>query len=153
MKVSLSQNQKTLILIISSHLMDAYYHLKMRVLTFFFTTCVFHHIEFNLHNNLFKEIHRVLKKKGRFYIFEHNPWNPVTQKMVNTCPFDKDAILLKPSYTKKTLLSLFNNQVTNYILFFPRHRIFNFFIRFEYLLRKIPLGGQYYTKTLMKNLY
>ena len=113
-----------------------------------FTACVFHHIEFNLHNNLFKEIHRVLKKKGRFYIFEHNPWNPITQKMVNTCPFDKDAVLLKPNYTKKILQKTFDNQSTNFILFFPRHKIFSIFIRFEYLLRKIPLGGQYFSKAI-----
>jgi len=37
-----------------------------------FTSMVFHHISFDLHEKLMLEIHRVLKKGGRFYIFEHN---------------------------------------------------------------------------------
>ena len=110
-----------------------------------FTACVFHHIDFKLHENLFKEIYRVLKPGGKFYIFEHNPWNPVTRHIVNTCPFDEDAVLLTPSYTKKTLNKIFKNSITNYILFFPRHKLFTPFINLEGLLTKIPLGGQYYT--------
>ena len=113
-----------------------------------FTACVFHHIEFQYHENPLKEIYRVLKKNGKFYIFEQKPWNPITQKMVNTCPFDKDAVLLKPNYTKKILQKTFDNQSTNFILFFPRHKIFSIFIRFEYLLRKIPLGRQYFSKAI-----
>jgi ubiquinone/menaquinone biosynthesis C-methylase UbiE len=112
-----------------------------------FTACVFHHIDFKLHENLFSEIHRVLKPGGKFYIFEHNPWNPVTRHIVNTCPFDEDAVLLTPSYTKKTLNKIFKNSITNYILFFPRHKLFTPFIKLEGLLEKIPLGGQYYTIT------
>ncbi|MFN5443177.1 MAG: class I SAM-dependent methyltransferase, partial [Crocinitomicaceae bacterium] len=110
-----------------------------------FTACVFHHIDFKLHENLFNEIYRVLKPSGKFYIFEHNPWNPVTRHMVNTCPFDEDAVLLNPNYTKKALNKIFNNSITNYILFFPRHKLFSPFIKLEGLLSKIPLGGQYYT--------
>jgi ubiquinone/menaquinone biosynthesis C-methylase UbiE len=113
-----------------------------------FTACVFHHIEFKLHENLMKEIQRVLKKGGRFYIFEHNPWNPITQRMVNTCPFDKDAILLKPTYLQKLILKIFNNQETNFILFFPRHKLFQIFIKFEKYLKKIPLGGQYFVRAI-----
>lgn len=110
-----------------------------------FTACVFHHIDFKLHENLFTEIFRVLKPGGKFYIFEHNPWNPVTRHIVNTCPFDEDAVLLTPNYTKKTLNKIFKNSITNYILFFPRHKLFTPFIKLEGLLKKIPLGGQYYT--------
>jgi ubiquinone/menaquinone biosynthesis C-methylase UbiE len=110
-----------------------------------FTACVFHHIDFKLHENLFNEIYRVLKPNGKFYIFEHNPWNPVTRHMVNTCPFDEDAVLLTPNYTKKILNKIFKNSITNYILFFPRHKLFTPFIKLEGLLTKIPLGGQYYT--------
>jgi len=109
-----------------------------------FTACVFHHIDFKLHQNLFKEIYRVLKQGGKFYIFEHNPWNPVTRHMVNTCPFDEDAVLLNPIYTKKTLNKIFKKSIINFILFFPRHKLFKLFIKLERLLTKIPFGGQYY---------
>ena len=29
-------------------------------------------------------------------IYEHNPFNPLTCHAVNTCPFDENAVLLKP---------------------------------------------------------
>jgi ubiquinone/menaquinone biosynthesis C-methylase UbiE len=112
-----------------------------------FTACVFHHIDFKLHENLFKEIFRVLKPGGKFYIFEHNPWNPITRHMVNTCPFDEDAVLLYPNYTNKTLNSIFYNHKTNFILFFPRQKLFKPFIKLEKFLKKIPFGGQYFTIT------
>ena len=112
-----------------------------------FTACVFHHIDFKLHQNLFKEIYRVLKPGGKFYIFEHNPWNPVTRHIVNTCPFDADAVLLSPTYTKNILNKVFKNHSTNFILFFPRHKFFSLFIKLEKFLCKLPLGGQYYTVT------
>ncbi len=112
-----------------------------------FTACVFHHIDFKLHGKLFNEIHRVLKPGGRFYIFEHNPWNPITRQMVNTCPFDKDAVLLSQKYTKKILKqSKFNKIASNFILFFPRHNFFKPLLKLEQFLVKIPLGGQYYVK-------
>jgi ubiquinone/menaquinone biosynthesis C-methylase UbiE len=110
-----------------------------------FTACVFHHIDFKLHKNLFVEIHRVLKPSGKFYIFEHNPWNPITRHMVNTCPFDENAVLLTPNYTQKILNKIFSNYNSNFILFFPRHKLFSLFIKLEKFLKKIPLGGQYYT--------
>ena len=110
-----------------------------------FTACVFHHIDFKLHEILLNEIKRVLKPGGKFYIFEHNPWNPVTRHIVNTCPFDEDAVLLTPNYTKKILNKIFKNNSTNYILFFPRHKLFSPFIKLERFLTKIPLGGQYYS--------
>ncbi len=40
----------------------------------------------------------VLKKKGRVYIFEHNPYNPVTRYLVATCEFDRDAVLFKKKF-------------------------------------------------------
>ena len=114
-----------------------------------FIACVLHHIDFSFHNEIFLEIFRVLKKGGRLYIFEHNKYNPVTRHIVNTCPFDKDAVLLPPYRLKKTLKEL-NNKTTelNFILFFPRHKLFNFFIRLEKHLTWLPIGGQYYTKSV-----
>jgi ubiquinone/menaquinone biosynthesis C-methylase UbiE len=109
-----------------------------------FTACVFHHIDFKLHQNILNEINRVLKPNGKFYIFEHNPWNPLTRYIVNTCPFDKDAILLNPIYSKKILSKTFVSININYILFFPRNKFFNPFIKLEKYISKIPVGGQYF---------
>ena len=32
-------------------------------------------------------------------VFEHNPKNPLTMRVVNRCPFDRDAVLLKSAET------------------------------------------------------
>lgn len=108
--------------------------------------CVLHHINFDNHEKLLDEVKRVLRVGGKLYIFEHNPFNPVTQKIVKDCPFDKDAVLLSPTYTKKTLLKTgFKVITTNFIIFFPRNKVFNKFLFLEKYFKKIPIGGQYYT--------
>jgi len=112
-----------------------------------FVACVFHHINKKLHKKLFLEIKRVLKQSGKIYIFEHNPYNPVTRHLVNTCPFDEDAVLMSATYLKKLLKKIRFKQVkSTYVLFFPRNKIFSPFIQFEKHLEWIPLGGQYYVE-------
>jgi ubiquinone/menaquinone biosynthesis C-methylase UbiE len=105
---------------------------------------VMHHIRFDLHPGLMKEALRVLKPGGKIFIVEHNPYNPVTMHMVNTCPFDKDAVLLKPGYTKKLLRTAGFRKVDNHFtLFFPRGGVFKAFHFLEKFLSPLPIGGQY----------
>lgn len=110
-----------------------------------FVSCVFHHIQPPLRDESMKNIFNLLKKDGKFYFFEHNPYNPVTRHIVNTCVWDADAILLKPNES----LGLINNagfiiEYKKYTLFFPA---FLKILRFlESFLFFIPLGGQYYIK-------
>jgi len=110
-----------------------------------FIAGVLHHIEFGLHPFMVKEIFRVLKKGGRLYLFEHNPLNPLTRYLVNTCVFDRDAELLQNQYSKKLLkknnFKIIRNQ---YIIFFPRKGIFSKLIFLEKYLKWLPLGGQYF---------
>lgn len=114
-----------------------------------FTSMVFHHIEHSLHQGILKEIYRVLKAGGRFYNFEHNPHNPLTRKVVNECPFDEDAVLLKPSYHKSIIVKSDLNLVKlNYTLFLPRHKLFKPFLPIEKLLSWCPIGAQYYIKAI-----
>ena len=51
-----------------------------------------------------KTLYQRLAPGGAIVIFENNPFNPVTRKIVNDCPYDKDAILLKPSKLKTLLI-------------------------------------------------
>jgi ubiquinone/menaquinone biosynthesis C-methylase UbiE len=105
---------------------------------------VMHHIRFELHDGLMREALRVLKPGGQLFIVEHNPYNPVTMHMVNTCPFDEDAVLLKPGYTKKLLQRTgFQNCRNDFTLFFPRGGVFKAFHFLEKFLSFIPIGGQY----------
>jgi len=114
-----------------------------------FTSMVFHHIEHRLHANILKEIRRVLVPGGRFYIFEHNPNNPLTRKIVRECIFDQDAVLLKPNYCKNIINQAgFRDANINFTIFFPRHRLLNWATGLEPMLKWLPIGAQYYIKAL-----
>ena len=110
-----------------------------------FMAGVLHHVHFKLHPALLKEVNRVLKKKGRFYLFEHNPFNPFTRHLVNTCVFDKDAKLLTAKYTRVALMAQnFRILKKSYIIFFPRKWVLSNLIFLEKYLQWLPLGGQYF---------
>jgi ubiquinone/menaquinone biosynthesis C-methylase UbiE len=110
-----------------------------------FVAGVFHHIHYDLHNILMKEIYRVLKKGGRLYLFEHNPLNPVTKHLVRTCVFDKDAKLLNSNYSIKLLKeNKFHVNKKQFIIFFPRKGLLSKLIFLEKYMQWLPLGGQYF---------
>ena len=67
-----------------------------------------------------RDIRRVLRPGGLFAIFEHNPFNPVTKHVVDTCEFDKDAVLLKRRDSEALLrASGFSDIKTRYIFAVP----------------------------------
>lgn len=118
--------------------------------------CVLHHVPYNKHYGLLKECRRILKKQGYLYIFEHNPFNPVTRKIVNTCPFDEDAVLVRAGRIKRLLGELkFNHIKVSYTIFFPRKSFFRYLLKIEKYLKWLPGGGQYYVRggkeTFQKN--
>lgn len=116
-----------------------------------FMAGVLHHVAFHLHDGLMKEVCRVLKKNGNFYLYEHNPLNPFTRYLVKTCVFDKYAKLLANRYTS-TLIKKHNFIITNkrFIIFFPRKGILSKLIFIEKYLRWLPLGGQYFIKAVKR---
>jgi len=107
-----------------------------------FAACVFHHIASNEHLALFQEWHRTLKPGGIAFVFEHNPFNPLSVRAVNTCPFDANAVLIKP----RRLVSVLEqaglaDAHCRYRIFFP-HAIRR--LRpVESYLGWLPLGAQY----------
>ena len=108
-----------------------------------FTACVFHHIPEEFHVPLLKEIRRVLKPGGQFFIFEHNPRNPLTVHAVNTCPFDENAVLIDAAkMTRRISDAGFPAPKTVYRIFFPR--IVKALRVLEPWLTWLPLGAQYY---------
>lgn len=104
--------------------------------------CVFHHIEPAMRAHWASELRRVLRPGGTIFIFEHNPLNPLTRKVVHECPFDEDAILL-PSQESRYLLGAagFRDVCLDYILFFPK--FLSLLRPCETLLKRLPLGAQY----------
>lgn len=116
-----------------------------------FVACVLHHIDSKQHERILTEVKRVLKPGGRLYVFEHNPINPVTRRVVKSCPFDEDAVLMRSSYIRKMLLRLkFQNVNIAYTIFFPRHRVFKGMLALERYLSWLPLGGQYFVRSIKK---
>ena len=75
-------------------------------------------------------------------IWEHNPINPFTQKIVKECIFDKDAVLI---HSKKIKQHLKNAKLAKvqirYTTFFPK--ILSGLNIFDSFLGWLPLGGQY----------
>jgi SAM-dependent methyltransferase len=105
---------------------------------------VFHHIPREKRHSLISEIQRVLRPGGRFYLFEHNPLNPITQYIVKTCVFDRDAALLWPWFAKRLFIrNGFRVKRLNYLLFFPRIRLFKWLLPVEKHVSRIPVGAQY----------
>jgi SAM-dependent methyltransferase len=104
---------------------------------------VFHHIPLEQREDAMKQIGELLGEGGEVFIFEHNPYNPVTRYLVRICPFDKGAVLVAPGEMNAMLLK--EGLVIcskKYMLFFPaalRH------LRpLERYLAHVPAGGQYY---------
>lgn len=109
------------------------------------TICVMHHVPPAQWAHFMSEMRRVVKPAGLTVVFEHNPFNPLTQKIVNRCPFDADAVLLKPRETRQLMQDAQLTDVAHrYIFSLPaankvlRHadRIFS----------RLPSGAQYYCK-------
>jgi SAM-dependent methyltransferase len=105
--------------------------------------CVLHHVPQRDWAMLLQNMRDVVKPGGIVTIIEHNPYNPLTQHLVRTCPFDRNARLLR----LKTLMSLFRDIGLDQIA----HRYFQFtpfggslFQRFDRALGWLPLGAQYF---------
>lgn len=108
-----------------------------------FASCVFHHIPPEERPGALAEIRRVLRPGGEIFLFEHNPWNPLTRRVVCDCPFDEDAVLLTaPEALQLVRDAGFSASRRTFTVFFPR--MLAALRPLERLLAGVPLGGQYY---------
>ncbi|WP_201829345.1 class I SAM-dependent methyltransferase [Microvirga zambiensis] len=108
-----------------------------------FTICVMHHVPPARWVNFVHEIRRVLRKDGLALVFEHNPFNPLTNKVVNRCPFDADAVLLKPSVTRELFSEAGFRQVqSRSVLNIPSAGKFTRWL--DRCLGVLPTGAQYF---------
>ncbi len=108
---------------------------------------VLHHVAFDLHASLLREMWRVLKPGGRVVIYEHNPLNPFTRYLVRTCVFDQDARLLRCSYLRRLLLQEgFQIRQRFYFVFIPPAGFLRRLVPLERLLGWLPLGGKYFIR-------
>lgn len=109
-----------------------------------FSSCVFHHIDEDIHVRLFKQLKRLLRPGGLMTIFEHNPINPVTRHIVATCPFDENAVLIAPGELKRRQTQAgFGKIDVAYTGFFPS--ALAALRPLERYMTALPVGAQYYT--------
>ncbi|WP_158939968.1 class I SAM-dependent methyltransferase [Burkholderia sp. S171] len=107
-----------------------------------YAMCVFHHIDRAEHVRLLSELRRVLRPDGVLAIFEHNPYNPLTVRAVNTCEFDENARLITASVMKRSCHEAgFKDVRIRYRIFFPR--ALSRLRVFERYLVHLPLAAQY----------
>jgi 2-polyprenyl-3-methyl-5-hydroxy-6-metoxy-1,4-benzoquinol methylase len=103
---------------------------------------VLHHVPPGNRGSVVHSLARRLSREGRLFIFEHNPFNPLTRRAVDRCEFDADAVLL-PSREALGYFAPAGLEVVqrHYIVFFPR------WLRalrpLEPKLTWCPLGAQY----------
>jgi SAM-dependent methyltransferase len=88
-----------------------------------FAICVLHHVEPEARGALLRELRRVARPGGLIAVFEHNPRNPLTRRVVHTCAAGVDVT------------------DEEYLLVFPwRARLLQ---ALERRLARVPLGAQY----------
>jgi ubiquinone/menaquinone biosynthesis C-methylase UbiE len=105
---------------------------------YIYANCVFHHINKEDRIELLKELKGLLKRQGLLTVFEHNPVNPITKKLVQECIFDRHAELI---YAKEFKEIMQGN--IEYLFFVPRYKIFRKILFIENYLKKCFLGAQY----------
>lgn len=105
--------------------------------------CVFHHVPSAQWQALASEMLRTLRPGGLALVIEHNPWNPVTRRIVNTCPIDRDAVLL----TRGTMVDLFQTSgeaevMARSVLTIPPKT--DLLMMIDGWFGRLPLGAQYW---------
>ena len=105
--------------------------------------CVFHHISPDQRPFILGQLWKVLKPKGAIIIWEHNPWNPITRRVVKDCPFDRDACLFSASEMNRLWQKTISTGRTGFrfVTFFPG--ILRKLKPTERVLGWLPLGGQW----------
>jgi SAM-dependent methyltransferase len=108
-----------------------------------FAICVLHHVEPPDRAAFVAELARVTRPQGIVAVFEHNPANPATRKVVRDCVFDEGVQLLPMRETRSLLAGRGIRPVERrFILLFPwRGRVLR---GIERGLSRVPIGAQYY---------
>jgi 2-polyprenyl-3-methyl-5-hydroxy-6-metoxy-1,4-benzoquinol methylase len=103
---------------------------------------VFHHVPSNEISTWLGSCRKILAPQGRIFVFEHNPFNPVTRYVFERCPFDVDAKMIP----RRELIDMglgagLKVASTRYTLFFPKP--LKIFRPLERWMGWLPIGAQY----------
>ena len=107
-----------------------------------FISCVFHHIDSDEHVATLQKLRSICSPSGQVAIFEHNPANPVTRRIVRNCPFDVGVTLISPRIFRQRMAAAGWKDIRRrYISFVPPR--LKRFKSIEPSLGWCPLGAQY----------
>jgi SAM-dependent methyltransferase len=108
-----------------------------------FSICVMHHVDVQDRPQFAAELSRVVRPKGLVVVFEHNPYNPLTRKVVRECPFDEGVVLLNRRTVFRLLKGADLQPVeARYVIFLPLDHAF--VPPIERTLAWLPAGAQHY---------
>ena len=106
--------------------------------------CVMHHVPPAEWLKFLGEMKRVVKPDGGIFIFEHNPFNPLTRYVVSHNELDHGVRLLSGGRLRKLMREAgLRAPLTENILFTPFSQ--RFFTQLDKVLKWCPLGAQYFT--------
>lgn len=106
-----------------------------------FCVCVIHHVPPEKWTRFVQEAARVTRSQGLIVIYEHNPANPLTRKVVRDCAFDRDAVLVTKDKARELLENSGCSDITTKsILTIPP---WPGMMRLDSLFSKFPFGTQY----------
>jgi len=109
-----------------------------------FAFCVYHHIDDGQQARHLRELKRVVARGGHVYVFEHNPFNPVTKRIFDRAPIDHGCHMIEPARLRALFREAGLDRVEQgYLLFLPE-TLWKWFGFLEPALAWIPLGGQYF---------
>lgn len=108
------------------------------------TICVMHHVDQRRRPDFVAELWRVTRPGGIAVVFEHNPSNFLTRRVVSNCIFDEGVILLPHQETESLMGQVgFDVRPSSFILLFPPFT--KLLRRVDRLFSRLPLGAQYFT--------
>lgn len=110
-----------------------------------FLSNVLHHVPKSDRIHELRQCRTSLNASGSLFVFEHNPFNPLTRWVFERCPFDQDAEMLRLSEARSAGEEAGLRVVgSGYCLFVPS--AFGGIYRLEDFLGWLPLGAQYYVQ-------
>lgn len=106
---------------------------------------VFHHIPPGEQVDAMSRCGQALAPGGQLFVFEHNPWNPLTRWIFDRCVFDEGARMLTLGETLALARSARLVPARHgYTLFFPKR--LSALRPLERLLGWLPMGAQYFVQ-------
>jgi len=103
---------------------------------------VMHHIDPLKRTGILRQLRECLAENGSLVVFEHNPLNPLTRRIVRNCAFDEDAELVNPSAMAKQAASAgLSRSSLRYVLYLPWKGLLPDMM--ENVFGRLPFGAQY----------